>query len=146
MKDTELSILEGIAARAERTEMKLDLMFGLLSNQTLATQAMEAANIVHNKANGELTDIDKEYIEKLQEVYNSHTKNLGDSMDYYIKLYGEASNKEVVELMTEWEKANPDAKNEAPAREAYEKEQNSKEPAPVAKVNVSGSRKSSKED
>ena len=145
MNKSDKEIIQGLVEAVEKVGVKVDLLFGAYSNQTLAQQAVEAANSVHKQAKAGADGPDeaaKAYLDKLQQIFTEHQRNVSDSIDYYIRLYGEETNEKVVKLMDEWNEANPEPEK-TPLKDAYQAEQ--KEPAPVANIKVNASsRKSEK--
>lgn len=90
----------------ERVEIKQDLIFGMLSNQFLAGQALEAYQATHKNEDEQSKDI----ASKSAEAFKYHNKNLIDSVDYYVNMFGQASNDRIVEVLIDMGyKEAPDA-------------------------------------
>lgn len=109
----------------ERVEVKLDLIFGMLSNQVFASQAIEAYQAVA----GQEDEQSKEVAQKSADAFKHHNKNLIDSVDYYINLFGQAANDKLVGILK---------------AKGYKEAPEGDTPEPVTDVQTSGSRKSVK--
>lgn len=79
----------------QRVEAKLDLIFGILSNQMMASQAIEAYQATADKTDENSIEIK----EKSEQAFRHHNKNMIDSVDYYIALFGKDSNDNLVDLL-----------------------------------------------
>jgi len=90
-----------------RVEAKLDLIFGMFSNQLMSAQAIEAFQATQDKED----DQSKEINAKAESAFKHHNKNMMDSVDYYITLFGVDANAKLVDLLKD---AGYGAKNEAP--------------------------------
>jgi len=93
----------------DRVEAKLDLVFGMFSNQLMASQAIEAFQATQGKDDEQSKDINA----KSESAFRHHNKNMMDSVDYYISLFGAQSNEKLVKLLRE--AGYGEAKNEAPS-------------------------------
>ena len=91
----------------DRIEAKLDLIFGMFSNQLMASQAIEAFQATQGKEDEQSKEINT----KSESAFRHHNKNMMDSVDYYISLFGADANAKLVDLLQE---AGYGAKNEAP--------------------------------
>jgi len=93
-----LKSLKDINKQQEKTDLKIDLMFGMLSNQILANQAVESANNIHQNPD-KITEKETEFLKQLQEIHKAHNTNLSDSINYFIKLFGVETNAKVEKIM-----------------------------------------------
>lgn len=113
-------------SQLERMEMKIDFMFGVMSNENMAQEFLS----VYREESSKGEQADKELLTKAESMFRYHHKNVKDSVQFYVDLFGAASNEKIVGLLTDL------GYNNTP--------EEGKEPAVVAEVDISGENTSEK--
>jgi CRISPR/Cas system-associated exonuclease Cas4 (RecB family) len=95
----------------DRVEAKIDFLFGISSNETMANEFMQAY-----QAETQKKEPNEEIVKKAEEMFNYHIKNVRDSITYYVELFGKESNQRIVSLVQDnidfSENQEPDAVSE----------------------------------
>ena len=84
-------------SQLDRVEMKLDFIFGIMSNQTMASEFLQAYHGETAKKDGG----DQVIVKKAEEMFLYHNKNVKDSISYFVEFFGADSNQRIVELVQE---------------------------------------------
>ena len=116
--------------KLDEITVRQDLLFSVISNEYLSTQAMSVYTSVMKGVEAEPENKElKEVAEKSLESYKFHGENVNDAISYYYDIFGEEANVGVHDLM----KARGISRDTNPA-----------EPSPVATVESKGKNTSEK--
>jgi len=80
----------------DRIEIKLDFLFGIMSNELMATEFLQTYHGESGKKDG-----DNDIIEKSKEMFQYHNKNVKDSITYFVEIFGQESNDRIIDLIKE---------------------------------------------
>jgi hypothetical protein len=80
----------------DKIEIKLDFLFGIISNDKMAVDFLTAYQGEMNQENP-----NDEIIKKTEEMFQYHTKNIKDSIAYFVEIFGKESNDRIVGLIHE---------------------------------------------
>jgi len=110
--------------------VRQDLLFSVISNEYLSTQAMSVYTSVMKGVEAEPNNKElKEVAEKSLESYKFHGENVNDAISYYYDIFGEEANVGVHDLMK---------------MRGISRDENPPEPSPVATIESKGKNTSEK--
>jgi hypothetical protein len=114
----------------KQLERKVDLLFGVIANQFLATQAIQVFQSIQENMEDEDADKEalQEVLKKSMESYKHHSEGVNDAISYYYDLFGTEANAEMLKMLQEAGIGTGE------------------EPEPVTEVKAKGNRKSTKAD
>ncbi len=87
-------------SQLDRVEMKLDFIFGIMSNDTMATEFLQAFHGEREKGK----KADEVIVNKAEEMFKYHHKNVKDSITYFVELFGKESNDRIHEIILDIQK------------------------------------------
>lgn len=119
-------------SQLDRIEMKIDFLFGLISNKNMAEEFLQAYQLESQKPEDQRN---AEVRGKAEKMFRFHHKNLKDSIQYYVEMFGQESNDKVIATLEAMGYNLEETETPVQA-----------EPAPVTNVEASGSHTSETED